>query len=57
MLRRKSRKINGKGYGEVEKARMLEEARKARSPHIYFALTLALNDGMRVAEIKTLTWA
>jgi integrase len=36
---------------------MLEEARKARSPHIYMALTLALNAGMRDAEIKTLTWA
>jgi integrase len=36
---------------------MLQEARKARSPHIYLALTLALNAGMRDAEIKTLTWA
>lgn len=36
---------------------MLAQAKKARSPHIYFALTLALNAGMRDAEIKTLTWA
>jgi len=35
---------------------MLEEARKARSPHIYLALTLALNAGMRDAEIRNLTW-
>lgn len=36
---------------------MLEEAAKARSPHIYLALTLALNAGMRDAEIKRLSWA
>jgi hypothetical protein len=35
---------------------MLEEARKARSPHIFPALSLAINAGMRDAEIKTLTW-
>lgn len=57
MLKLKSRKVVDNAYGEVEKARMLEEARKARSPHIYFALTVALNAGMRDAEIKTLTWA
>jgi integrase len=47
----------GKAYSEEDKTRMLAEARKARSPHIYFALTLALNAGMRDAEIKTLSWA
>ena len=31
---------------------MLQEAAKARSPHIYLALTLALNAGMRDGEIK-----
>jgi integrase len=36
---------------------MLAEARKARSPHIYLALTLALNAGMRDTEIKSLSWA
>jgi hypothetical protein len=35
------------------KQRMLGEAAKARSPHIYLALTLALNAGMRDAEIKS----
>jgi hypothetical protein len=34
---------------------MLQEAAKARSPHIYLALTLALNAGMRDGEIKQLT--
>ena len=57
MLKLKVRKTIGKAYSEEEKERMLQEARKARSPHIYFALTLALNAGMRDAEIKTLTWA
>ena len=57
MLKLKVRKLIGKAYSEEEKTRMLEEASKARSPHIYFALTLALNAGMRDAEIKTLSWA
>ena len=34
---------------------MLAEARKARSPHIYLALNLALNAGMRDAEIRNIT--
>ena len=57
MLKLKVRNTIGKAYSESEKERMLQEARKARSPHIYLALTLALNAGMRDAEIKTLTWA
>ncbi len=57
MLKLKVRKTIGKAYSDEEKGRMLQEARMARSPHIYFALTLALNAGMRDAEIKTLTWA
>ena len=56
MLKLKVRKIIGKAYSEEEKKRMLEEAAKARSPHIYCALTLALNAGMRDAEIKSLSW-
>ena len=56
MLKLKVRQTVGKAYTPAEKDRMLEEARKARSPHIYLALTLALNAGMRDAEIKTLTW-
>lgn len=57
MLKLKVRKTIGKAYNEEEKKRMLEEAAKAWSPHIYFALTLALNAGMRDAEIKRLSWA
>jgi integrase len=57
MLKLKVRNTIGKAYSDDEKKRMLEEARRARSPHIYLALTLALNAGMRDAEIKTLTWA
>ncbi len=57
MLKLKTRKVLGKAYSEEEKTRMLAEARKARSPHIYLALTLALNAGMRDAEIKSLSWA
>jgi integrase len=56
MLKLKVRQTVGKAYTPAEKEKMLEEARKARSPHIYLALTLALNAGMRDAEIKTLTW-
>jgi len=56
MLKLKVRQKVGKAYTPAEKDRMLGEARKARSPHIYLALTLALNAGMRDAEIKTLTW-
>ncbi len=57
MLKLKVRNPIGKAYSDEEKKRMLEEARKARSPHMYFALSLALNAGMRDAEIKNLTWA
>ena len=57
MLKLKVRKHTGKAYSEEEKKRMLEEAATARSPHIYFALTLALNAGMRDAEIRSLSWA
>ena len=56
MLKLKVRQKVGKAYTPAEKDRMLEEARKARSPHIYLALTLALNAGMRDAEIRNLTW-
>ena len=56
MLKLKVRQTVGKAYTQEEKERMLGAARKARSPHIYPALSLALNAGMRDAEIKTLTW-
>ena len=56
LLKLKTRSGVGKAYGPDEKARLLEHAKEARSPHIYPALTLALNAGMRDAEMKRLTW-
>lgn len=46
----------GKAYSPEEKATLLEEARMARSRAIYPALMLALNAGMRDAEIRGLQW-
>ena len=57
LLKLKVGKPVGKAYTEAEKERMLNEARKARSPHIYPAIMLALNAGLRDAELKSLTWA
>jgi integrase len=57
LLKLKVRQTVGKAYAPEEKVRMLEQAKIARSPHIYPALMLALNAGMRDAEIKNLTWA
>jgi integrase len=57
MLKLKTREGIGRAYSEDEKKRMLEEAARARSPHIDNALTLALNAGMRDSEIKQLTRA
>jgi integrase len=47
----------GKAFDVPEKDRMLAAAAKSRSTHILPALTLALNAGMRDAEIKTLRWS
>ncbi len=52
MLKLKTREVIGKAYSEDEKKRLLQEAAKARSPHIYLAPTLALNAGMRDGEIS-----
>jgi integrase len=46
----------GKPYNADEKAKLLAEARKRRSPAIYPALMLALNTGMRNREIRQLRW-
>jgi hypothetical protein len=46
----KVRKHIGKAYSKDVKKSMLEEATTRQSPHIYFALTLALNAGMRDKE-------
>jgi integrase len=56
MLKLKVRQTVGRAYTLAEKDRMLAVARRARSLHIYPALTLALNAGLRDAEIKNLTW-
>ena len=57
LLKLKVGKPIGKAYTTEEKERMLVEARKGRSPHIYPAIMLALNAGIRDAELKSLTWA
>jgi integrase len=57
LLKLKVGKPIGKAYTAEEKERMLAEARKGRSPHIYPAIMLALNAGIRDAELKSLTWA
>ena len=46
----------GKAYSQEEKAALLNAAKSARSPAIYPALMLALNAGMRDAEIRGLQW-
>ena len=56
-LKLKVRNDIGKAYTAEEKERMLAAAANARSPHIYLALTLALNAGVRDAELRGLTWA
>ena len=56
-LKLKVRNDIGKAYTTEEKERMLAAAANARSPHIYLALTLALNAGVRDAELRRLTWA
>jgi integrase len=56
LLKLRVRRTVGKAYTAEEKARMLQEAKAARSPLIYPALVLALNAGMRDSEIKNLTW-
>ena len=57
MLKLKAGKSIAKAYTVEEKERMLAEAKKARSPHIFPAIMLALNAGIRDAELKNLTWA
>jgi integrase len=62
MRREKSLKLAlgrqiGKAYRPEEKEALLAAAKAARSPAIYPALMLALNAGMRNAEIRGLQWA
>jgi integrase len=46
----------GKAYTPEDELALLAAARAARSPAIYPALMLALNAGMRDAEIRGLQW-
>lgn len=46
----------GKAYTPEDKLTLLAAAKEARSPAIYPALMLALNAGMRDAEIRGLQW-
>jgi len=50
------KKFVGKSFSVDEQDRLLAAARESTSPHLYFALQLALNGGMRDLEIKTLKW-
>ena len=56
LLKLKVGKSIGKAYTDEEKLRMLDAAKQARSPHIYPAIMLALNAGIRDTELKQLTW-
>jgi integrase len=56
-LKLPSRRKIGKAYEPDETQRMGQLSRNSRSPHIHLALTMALNAGMRDAEIKSLAWS
>src|ERR1700722_12045339 len=47
----------GRPYSTDEKARMLEEAQKLRTPQMHAALALDLNTGMRDKELREIRWA
>jgi integrase len=55
-LKLPARRKVGKAYEPDEIQRLGKLSRELRSPHIHLALTMALNAGMRDAEIKSLTW-
>ena len=46
----------GRPYSADEKARMLEEAQKLRTPQMYAALALDLNTGLRDKELREIRW-
>jgi integrase len=46
----------GRPYSAEEKARMLEEAKKLRTPQMYAALALDLNTGLRDKELREIRW-
>jgi integrase len=47
----------GRAYSADEKARMLEEAQKLRTPQMYAAFALDLNTGLRDKELRQIRWA
>jgi integrase len=46
----------GRPYSAEEKARMLVEARKLRTPQMHAALALDLNTGLRDKELREIRW-
>ena len=46
----------GRPYSAEEKAQMLEEAKKLRTPQMHAALALDLNTGLRDKELRQLRW-
>jgi integrase len=46
----------GRPYSAEEKARMLEEAAKLRTPQMHAALALDLNTGLRDKELRQIRW-
>jgi len=46
----------GRPYSAEEKARMLEEAQKLRTPQMHAALALDLNTGLRDKELREIRW-
>jgi integrase len=46
----------GRPYSTEEKARMLEEAQKLRTPQMHAALALDLNTGLRDKELREIRW-
>jgi integrase len=55
-LKLKGSKSVAKAYSPEEEQKLIEASREARSPTIHPALMLALNAGMRNAEIRNLQW-
>lgn len=56
-LKLPARRKIGKAYEPDETNRMRDYSQQSRSPHMRLALPLAINAGMRDAEIKTLRWS
>lgn len=46
----------GRPYSAEEKTRMLDEAKKLRTPQMYAALAIDLNTGLRDKELREIRW-